>query len=124
MTPYYEHAGITIYHGDCRQVLPQLGRFDLLLTDPPYGVGFKGSATRHSAPTGQGYADFEDTPEFVADVVIPAITLALTMCERGAITPGIRNARMYPIPQGEGVIWYPSGANRGPWGFEIGRAHV
>ena len=24
MTPYYEHAGITIYHGDCREVLPAL----------------------------------------------------------------------------------------------------
>ena len=37
MKPYYEHGGITIYHGDCREVLPKLGRFDLLLTDPPYG---------------------------------------------------------------------------------------
>ena len=24
MKPYYEHAGITIYHGDCREVLPEL----------------------------------------------------------------------------------------------------
>ena len=40
MSPYYDHAGITIYHGDCREVLPSLvGRFDLLLTDPPYGIG-------------------------------------------------------------------------------------
>jgi DNA modification methylase len=39
MKPYYEHAGITIYHGDCREVLPDLPRFDLLLTDPPYGIG-------------------------------------------------------------------------------------
>jgi DNA modification methylase len=39
MKPYYEHAGITIYHGDCREIVPQLGRFDLLLTDPPYGIG-------------------------------------------------------------------------------------
>lgn len=37
--PYYEHQGITIYHGDCREILPELSRFDLLLTDPPYGVG-------------------------------------------------------------------------------------
>jgi DNA modification methylase len=37
--PYYEEAGIKIYHGDCREILPQLGRFDLLLTDPPYGIG-------------------------------------------------------------------------------------
>jgi len=35
--PYYERDGITIYNADCRQVLPFLERFDLLLTDPPYG---------------------------------------------------------------------------------------
>ena len=37
--PYYDRDGITIYNADCRQVLPFLGRFDLLLTDPPYGIG-------------------------------------------------------------------------------------
>jgi DNA modification methylase len=36
MKPYYQHAGITIYHGDCQDVLPFLGPVDLLLTDPPY----------------------------------------------------------------------------------------
>ncbi len=39
MKPYYEHAGITIYHGDCREVLPGLAPVDLVLTDPPYGIG-------------------------------------------------------------------------------------
>ncbi len=39
MRPYYEHGGITIYHGDCREILPSLGTFDLVLTDPPWGVG-------------------------------------------------------------------------------------
>ena len=28
----------TLYHADCRDVLPTLPRFDLLLTDPPYGI--------------------------------------------------------------------------------------
>lgn len=42
MTPYYEHAGITIYHGDCREILPALDKVDLVLTDPPYGVNYKG----------------------------------------------------------------------------------
>lgn len=47
MKPYYQHAGITIYHGDCREVLPQLPKVDLVLTDPPYqfessGGGFSG----------------------------------------------------------------------------------
>jgi DNA modification methylase len=39
VTPYYEHAGVTIYHGDCREVLPHISPVDLLLTDPPYGIG-------------------------------------------------------------------------------------
>ena len=39
--PYYhdEAAGITIYHGDCREILPTLPKVDLVLTDPPYGIG-------------------------------------------------------------------------------------
>lgn len=39
MKPYYEHAGITIYHGDCREILPQLPKMDLCIADPPYGLG-------------------------------------------------------------------------------------
>lgn len=29
----------TLIHGDCREVLPTLGRFDCVITDPPYGIG-------------------------------------------------------------------------------------
>jgi DNA modification methylase len=39
MKPYYEHAGITIYHGDCRQI--PLDIDVVILTDPPYGTGQK-----------------------------------------------------------------------------------
>jgi DNA modification methylase len=35
-TPYYDHAGITIYHGDCLEILPELGAVDLAFTSPPY----------------------------------------------------------------------------------------
>ena len=42
LTPYYEHAGITIYHGDCREILPTLVpyEFGIIVTDPPYGMNF------------------------------------------------------------------------------------
>ena len=40
MKPYYEHEGITIYHGDCRDILPTLKSVDLVLTDPPYGLDY------------------------------------------------------------------------------------
>ena len=42
MKPYYRDRGITIYHGDCREIFPQLEKEsdDLILTDPPYGVSY------------------------------------------------------------------------------------
>ena len=39
MTPYFDDGIVTIYHGDCSVIAPQLGTFDLLCTDPPYGIG-------------------------------------------------------------------------------------
>jgi DNA modification methylase len=52
MKPYYESDGISIYHADCREVLPYL-EADALVTDPPYGLGAArqkfggGGAKRH-----------------------------------------------------------------------------
>ena len=42
LKPYYQDDNVTIYHGDCRQIVPQLGKFDLMLTDPPYGINMDG----------------------------------------------------------------------------------
>ncbi len=39
LKPYYSHAGITIYHGDCREILPELPKVDLIFTSPPYNLG-------------------------------------------------------------------------------------
>ena len=36
--PYYQDDAVTIYHGDCREILPTLPKHDLLLTDPPYEI--------------------------------------------------------------------------------------
>jgi site-specific DNA-methyltransferase (adenine-specific) len=42
MEPYYQDEAVTIYHGDCREVVPSLPVPDLVITDPPYVVGAKG----------------------------------------------------------------------------------
>ena len=34
MRPYYDHAGVTIYHGDCREVLPEIDGYETVVTDP------------------------------------------------------------------------------------------
>lgn len=41
---FYQSGGITIYHGDCVEILPHLpaGSVDFVLTDPPYLVGYQG----------------------------------------------------------------------------------
>lgn len=51
MKPYYQDGRVTIYHGDCRDIIPSLADIDLVLTDPPYGVEWcsnrRGVATKH-----------------------------------------------------------------------------
>jgi len=51
---YYSHDGITIYHGDCREIMPQvMEQAACIVTDPPYGIayesGYEGSLPRSIA---------------------------------------------------------------------------
>jgi DNA modification methylase len=54
MTPYYQDSAVTIFHGDCREILPTLGTVDAVVTDPQYGLGDRmqggtwGSALKYS----------------------------------------------------------------------------
>ena len=60
MKPYYEKGGITIYHGDCREVLPELSGVDLIVTDPPYGLSLIGE--RHEGQAGCGVRNLDFFP--------------------------------------------------------------
>jgi len=40
LKPYYSEDGVTIYHGDCREVLPSIDRPSAIVTDPPFGTGW------------------------------------------------------------------------------------
>lgn len=76
MNPYYSHAGITIYHGDCRDIIPSLPQCDCVITDPPYGLG-KLSGTTSMERNRNAYASYEDTEENIRDIIVPAVILAL-----------------------------------------------
>ena len=49
LQPYYEHAGITIYHGDCRELLPHI-EAESLITDPVWPNCPKGLLVGSSNP--------------------------------------------------------------------------
>lgn len=57
MKPYYEQSGITIYHGDCREVVANIPCVDLVVTSPPYG----------------NQRDYEGTADDWNDIVPPAL---------------------------------------------------
>ena len=63
MKPYYEHKGITIYHGDCREVLPTLSGIRLVVTDPPYVFGIASSAQEGKAG---GWGDLMNSASWYA----------------------------------------------------------
>lgn len=54
VTPYYDHDGVTIYHGDCREVVSaiQPGSVSLVVTSPPYN-----QMTGHTKPPSGMYKD-------------------------------------------------------------------
>jgi len=58
--------GVTLYLGDCRDVLPSLGRVDAVVTDPPYGIGEsqRKNLSRHKLSECTVYAggDFDHEP--------------------------------------------------------------
>ena len=48
--------------GDCREVLPLLPRFDLVLTDPPYGIAFAAQPTKWQRRDGKAPEDWDNAP--------------------------------------------------------------
>ena len=106
--PFYDRDGITIYHGDCRQILPMLGRFDLLMADPPYGIGADKAMHKASGNVvGHGhrrvakrtYEESDWDKEPVAEWVMH---LARSICQKQVIFGG----NYYDLPPCKGpLVW-------------------
>lgn len=106
--PYYEHAGITIYNADCRDLLPSLSGFGLALTDPPYNVGID-----YGTGTNDTRADYRAW----CSTWLPPLRAA---ADAVALTPGIGNLMIWAniAPPDWTLCWHkPSAMSRCYVGF-------
>ena len=120
MNPYYEHAGITIYHADCRDLVGELSA-DVVVTDPPYGVdGSSGTANVARGKATYVQSQWRDDSDYLQDVCVPAIVDLLERIDRGALTVGNPNLHLWLRalrPDDIGAFWQPATSGLGPWGF-------
>lgn len=107
MKPYFEEDGITIYCGDCREILPSLSPVDLVLTDPPYNVGID---------YGEGTNDKrDDFKEWMAPILLECLRSKTVL-----LTPGqVRLADYSSIYPWKWLLcwWKPAAMGRSPVGF-------
>lgn len=68
----------TLYLGDCREILPTLGKVDAVVTDPPYGIGEAAgkNASRTNAATAKDYGNDEWDNEPIAPETLALVRAA------------------------------------------------
>ena len=92
--------------GDCLEVMRGMPdkSFDLVLTDPPYGLDFK-------------YDIYEDNRQNLENIINNFVPEVLRIGKLVAITPGINNIKLYPEPDWIMAWFYKGGANYCSFGF-------
>lgn len=100
LKPYYDHAGIQIFHGDCRNILPQIVA-DVLLTDPPYGLN---DNWHDSSSSGNGKSRLWDSvPEWDSSrIEFDLLSDCINKCRESIVWGG----NYYPLtPSGCWLAW-------------------
>lgn len=102
--PYFEDESVQIYHADCRDILPLLPKVDLVLTDPPYGIGVN-------------YGIFTDSPSELEALLLEVLPTLRDKAPTVMATTGVKNLWLYPKPDWVLCWFMPNGNGVGPWGF-------
>jgi len=105
----------TLYLGDSRSIIDMVGHYDVLVTDPPYGIGER-SGTISKQRNRNDYAFYDDTEDNIRSVVIPIVETSIAAAGRAIVTPGGKCAWLYPKPTDIGMAYQPAACGMTHWG--------
>jgi len=108
----------TLYLGDCLEVLPTLGPVDAVITDPPYGVEGGHGGQLRDYKKADYCGEWQDTPEYISTVCVPAVKLCIELAKTVAVTPGTRCVCAYPQPDEVGCFYAVASSRIGKFGFQ------
>lgn len=120
MEPYWTDGRVTLYHGDCREVLPVLapGSVDLVMTDPPFSVPVRYQHADDVAAYPRSWGDLVVMEPFFRDVFTRIRRVVKTtgqtyICCDGDTYPVFYKATYSLWPQSHLVVWYKPTGRRG-----------
>lgn len=118
MNPYYSDEGVTLYHGDCLDVLPELGSStaDVVMTDPPFNVPVKYEDVSGVHP--RSWGDLAVMEPFFRDMLreVRRVTKdggQVYVCCDDESYPVIFKAAYSQWPQSHMLVWYKPTGRRG-----------
>lgn len=112
--PYYQDDYVTLYHGDCLKDHREWLDADVLVTDPPYGLGGKAKLYgRKQSEAGRGRVIAQDQDTATRDAMLAA------WGERPRLVFGSPRMEDPPGPWIDRLVWDKAqpGINGGPWRY-------
>jgi len=135
--PQYERGDVRLYLGDCREILPTLGKVDAVVTDPPYEIKNKFGV---SELYGTRRMQFHfDTKGITENVIVPSLAKSFLLAnafhcfcdpeQYGLIAGAARDAGLTPKPWAKAKLcppppmpgnWWPSAFELAIYGYKPG----
>ncbi len=107
----------TLYLGDCLEIMQNINGVDVLITDPPYGLGEPSGTLSIERAHKREYDEFEDSHEYLLKCSVPAVIMGLSKANgRGIVTTGAAHAWDYPKPTVLGAFYQPASLGMCQWG--------
>lgn len=95
-----EFGDAVVYCGDCREIVPELGAVEAVITDPPYGIGWAANPHQSMREAGVKASDWDNRP----------VSGLETLISKGRIQV-VWGGNYYPLPPSRGwLVWRKTAA--------------